>query len=135
MNSWVDIFGLYNGEGVRELGVYDKFHTHTLNPSEYTKSDTYHFAKGNESLHNKFQNNQNLASQMEVKYPGIVDHVKPGAKGAFSTEAAPGTTWHHSEKPGVLELVDRKDHKKFHKVYHPDGEGGRKKWGGGNSCR
>jgi RHS repeat-associated protein len=134
-NRLVDVFGLYNGEGVRELGSYDSHHTHVLSNSEYTNSDPYHFAKGNESLHNRFQTDPKFAEAMETKYPGIKDHVAPGAKGGFSSEAPPGTTWHHSSTPGHLELVDRVDHKKYHKIYHPDGEGGRKKWGGGNVCR
>ena len=45
------------------------------------------------------------------------------------------TTWHHGNKPGRLELVDYLDHKTYHKIYHPDGYGGRKAWGGGNSYR
>ncbi|MBJ3895234.1 HNH endonuclease, partial [Salmonella enterica subsp. enterica serovar Corvallis] len=52
-----------------------------------------------------------------------------------STESPPGLTWHHENKPGVLSLVDRLDHKTYHKIYHPDGSGGRKKWGGGTGCR
>lgn len=135
-SSWVDIFGLYNGEGVRELGVYEVFHTHNLDPTEYTKTDEYQFAKANESLHNRFESDPEFAKKMEAKYPGIVEFVKPNKLNNFEGASPPGTTWHHnSDTPGLLQLVDRDDHKKFHKIYHPDGEGGRKKWGGGNTCR
>ena len=134
-NKFIDVFGLYNGEGERELGVYDSYHTHVLDAPEYTKSDPYHFAKANESLHQRFQNDPQFAAAMEAKYPGIIDHVSPGVRGGFSSEAPPGTTWHHADTPGNLDLVDRVDHKKYHKIYHPDDEGGRKKWGGGIECR
>lgn len=89
----------------------------------------------NESLYKRFEADPDFANQMEAKYPGIKDHVSPGKKGGFSTDAPPGTTWHHSDTPGILELVDRNDHQKYHKIYHPDGSGGRKKWGGGTICR
>ena len=50
-----------------------------------------------------------------------------------------GLTWHHHNSPGKLELVDRSDYRKYHKIYHPDGSGSREKWGGGkkyrNKCR
>ncbi|WP_235604823.1 hypothetical protein [Salmonella enterica] len=26
-------------------------------------------------------------------------------------------------------------HRKYSKIYHPDGTGGRNKWGGGSGCR
>lgn len=38
-------------------------------------------------------------------------------------------TWHHGDAPGSLQLVDRPDHRDYHKIYHPDGLGGRNKWG------
>jgi RHS repeat-associated protein len=131
----VDDLGLYNGEGIRELGVYDVHHSHTLNSSEYKMNDDYHFSKANESLHQRFECDPSFAASMESKYPGIVDRVKPGPRGAYSTDPPPNTTWHHSNTPGKLELVDMADHQMYHKIYHPDGEGGRKKWGGGTLCR
>jgi RHS repeat-associated protein len=131
----VDTLGLYNGEGVRELGVYDIFHEHILQQSEFTMNDDYHFSKANESLHQRFETDPAFKSSMEAKYPGISEHVKPHPRGGFSTESPPGTTWHHSDIPGRLELVDRIDHRHYHTIYHPDGEGGRKKWGGGTLCR
>ena len=44
-------------------------------------------------------------------------------------------TWHHGDSPGSLQLADFNDHKSYHKIYHPDGTGGRNKWGGGTACR
>lgn len=135
VNKWLDLTGLYNGQGVRTLGVYDVFHSYNLQLSDYTKSDPQQFCLANESLHKRFLADPNFANLMEEKYPGIKEHVSPGKQGGFSTTAPPGTTWHHSDSPGVLELVDRNDHKIYHKIYHPDGSGGRKKWGGGKQCR
>lgn len=43
-------------------------------------------------------------------------------------------TWHHGDSPGSLQLADFNDHKSHHKIYHPDGTGGRNKWSG-TSCR
>ncbi len=135
LNVQIDPWGVYNGEGVRGLGKYNSFHDHQLDPSEYTKSDDYHFAKANESLHHKMQKHPEYAAKMEKKYPGIGEHVSPGKQGAFSTDPPPGTTWHHADEPGKLQLVDRADHRKYHKIHHPDGTGGRNKWGGGTKCR
>jgi len=28
-----------------------------------------------------------------------------------------------------------KDHRKYHKIYHPEDIGGRNQWGGGTICR
>ncbi|MDR1463445.1 MAG: HNH endonuclease [Azoarcus sp.] len=42
-------------------------------------------------------------------------------------------TWHHGDRLGSLKLVDRRDHKNFSKIYHPNGAGGRNKWGDGTS--
>ncbi|WP_257572516.1 HNH endonuclease [Janthinobacterium sp. UMAB-56] len=44
-------------------------------------------------------------------------------------------TWHHNDDVGRLNLVDRSDHADNHEIYHPDGSGGRDKWGGGRPGR
>lgn len=140
-NIWVDIFGLYNGEGVRDLDAYHSFHNHQLNQNEFTLKDKEHFAKANETLHNKFQRHPEWAAKMEKKYPGITKHVAPTRAGTFRGTAPKGTTWHHATtsqvggKAGVLQLVDMNDHSKFHKIYHPEDIGGRNQWGGGTGCR
>ena len=134
-NWWLDMLGLYNGEGERELGKYNSFFNHDLKPSEYKRSDGYQFSEANKALHERFQKDEKFAKMMNKKYPGIIEHVKPNKKGKYSRQSPPGTTWHHGNKPGRLELVDYLDHKTYHKIYHPDGYGGRKAWGGGNSYR
>ncbi|EEJ7234991.1 Rhs-family protein [Salmonella enterica subsp. salamae] len=133
--GWIDPLGLYNGEGERDLGKYHVFHEHTLNPSEYGLSDAEHFRRGNQSVYERMKVDPAFRREMQTKYPGVVEHVQPSAKGKFSTEAPPGMTWHHEDRSGTLSLVDRADHKTYHKIYHPDGSGGRKKWGGGSGCR
>nr|WP_144415502.1 HNH endonuclease [Pseudomonas putida] len=55
--------------------------------------------------------------------------------GGFSGDSPPKLTWHHGDSPGSLQVIDRLDHKTYHKIYHPDGTGGRNKWGGGTACR
>ena len=90
-----------------------------------------HFQNSNEALYNKMQRSSKFAKSMESKYPGVTQHVQPGPNGKFARTSPPGLTWHHSNTPGKMQLVDHADHSKYHKIYHPDGSGGKKKWGGG----
>ena len=133
--GWVDIFGLYNGEGVRELGKYHVFHEHSLNPSEYRMTDKEQFRMANESLHSRLQSDPDFKREMQTKYPNAVKEVQPLPSGRFIGDSPAGLTWHHGNEPGSLQLVDREDHKRYHKIYHPDSTGGRNKWGGGTGCR
>ncbi|VEI65395.1 RHS repeat-associated core domain-containing protein [Serratia rubidaea] len=133
--GWIDPLGLYRGEGERGLGKYHVFHDHTLQPSEYQLSDAEHFRRANESVYNRLQVDPDFKREMQTKYPGLVEHVQPNAKGKFSKYSPPDMTWHHENRPGGLSLVDYNDHRSYHKIYHPDGSGGRKKWGGGTDCR
>ncbi|MBE7649228.1 Rhs-family protein [Tenacibaculum finnmarkense genomovar ulcerans] len=140
-NFLVDTLGLYNGEGVRNLDAYNSFHNHQLSPNEYLMTDKEHFSKANESLHNKFQNNPEYAAKMEKKHPGITKHVAPTRRGTHRGTSPKGTTWHHATssqfrgRNGGIQLVDMADHRKFHKIYHPEDIGGRNQWGGGTSYR
>jgi len=132
---WADPLGWYNGEGVRGLGKYHTFHEHVLTPSEYKLTDSYHFSKANESVYQRLQTDPEFRRTLQTKYPGAVEHVQPLRNGSFSGDSPPGMTWHHADKPGSLVLADMRDHRKFAKIYHPDGTGGRNKWGGGTGCR
>ncbi|EBD1256639.1 RHS repeat-associated core domain-containing protein [Salmonella enterica subsp. arizonae serovar 62:z4,z32:-] len=85
--SWIDPLGLYKGEGQRELGKYNVFHEHTLNPSEYDLSDAEHFRRGNQSVYERMQNDPAFRREMQTKYPGVVEHVQPSSGGKFSTES------------------------------------------------
>ncbi|WP_180064260.1 HNH endonuclease [Acinetobacter sp. YH16042] len=51
------------------------------------------------------------------------------------SNSPPGLTWHHNDQSGLLNLVDRGDHANNHGIYHPDGTGGRDKWGEGKPGR
>ncbi|MDJ0042740.1 RHS repeat-associated core domain-containing protein [Pantoea allii] len=133
--TWTDPLGLYKGEGERGLGKYNVFHEHTLDPSEYDLKDSEHFRRGNQSVYERLQKDPAFKQEMQTKYPGVVEHVQPNSRGNFSKYSPPDMTWHHENQPGVLSLVDYNDHKSYHKIYHPDGSGGRHKWGGGKTCR
>ncbi|MEN4829868.1 RHS repeat-associated core domain-containing protein, partial [Pseudomonas sp. P39-UII1] len=132
---WIDPLGWYNGEGVRQLGVYDIFHENTLAPSEFKLNDATHFSLANQSVYERMNVDADFKATIEAKYPGITKHVQPRIDGSFSGDSPPKLTWHHGDSPGSLQLVDRLDHKTYHKIYHPDGTGGRNKWGGGTACR
>lgn len=51
--------------------------------------------------------------------------------GKFRGTSPKDMTWHHGDTPGSLQLANFKDHK----IYHPNGTGGRNKWGGGTECK
>ncbi|HAU3115843.1 TPA: RHS repeat protein, partial [Salmonella enterica] len=132
---WIDPLGLYNGEDIRTPGEYTVYYQHQLPTGDYTKSDDYHFKNANEGLYNAMNQDPQLRASLERRYPGIYEHVSPGARNGYSSEPPRGTTWHHANQPGSLELVDFEHHRKYSKIYHPDGTGGRNKWGGGSGCR
>ncbi|WP_263263973.1 RHS repeat-associated core domain-containing protein, partial [Pseudomonas sp. RIT-PI-S] len=133
--AWVDPWGLYNGEGQRGLGKYHVFHEHNLQQKEYLMSDAEHFRRGNQSVFERLNADVEFRREMQTKYPSLMDHVQPNSKGNFSKYSPPDLTWHHESKRGNLSLVDYNDHRAYHRIYHPDGSGGRKKWGGGSTCR
>lgn len=133
--GWVDPLGWYNGEGVRDLEKYHVFHEHTLQPNEYGLKDSEHFRLGNESVHVRANADPEFRKMLQTKYPGVLEYVQPTRTGRFRGSSPPNMTWHHGDSPGSLRLVDLKDHQTFHKIYHPDGTGGRNKWGGGTACR
>lgn len=87
----------------------------------------------NESLHNKFESDHDFAVKMEAQYPGIVEGVKPGSRGAFPrTSPTQDVTWHHSADKGKLELLPIDHHTASGAVQntlHPDGKGGFSNWG------
>lgn len=51
--KWIDPLGWYNGEGVRQLGVYDVFHEKILAPPELKLNDAAHFSLANQSVHER----------------------------------------------------------------------------------
>ncbi|WP_445673165.1 HNH endonuclease [Pseudomonas inefficax] len=107
----------------------------TLAPSEFKLNDAAHFGLANQSVYERMNVDADFKATIEAKYPGITKHVQPRVDGSFSGDSPPKLTWHHGDSPGSLQLVDRLDHQTYHKIYHPDGTGGRNKWGGGTACR
>ena len=99
-------------------------------------SDVRHFQEANRQLNLFFKQNPDIAKQMEKLYPGIIDGVKPGPRGAYSRKAPTrALTWHHvANRKGILQLVLREQHEekgKIQSVLHPNGKGGMQIWGGG----
>ena len=133
--GWIDPLGLYKGEGTCEFGKYHVFHEHTLNTEQYTQSGPEHFRLANESAYQRAQVDAEFLRALQTKYPDVLEHVSPTKSGRFRGSSPPMMAWHHGDSPGSLQLVDYGDHQGYHKVYHPDGKGGRNKWGGGTGCR
>jgi hypothetical protein len=113
---WIDPLGLYKGEGSRELGKYHAFHEHTLNPEQYTLSDSEHFRLANESVYQRAQMDTEFRQTLQTKYPGVLEHVSPTQTGRFRGTSPPDMTWRHGDSPGSLKLVDHDDHRSFHKI-------------------
>ena len=100
------------------------------------KSDAQHFQEANEQLHKVFDINPTFAQDMETLYPGIINGVQPGPRGAYPRRAPVNTlTWHHeANRPGVLQLVPTAQHRakgNIQSILHPNGKGGMENWGGG----
>jgi RHS repeat-associated protein len=129
----IDPLGLYAGEGVRTLGEFLVHFQTTLDKSEWPKERPDHFRAANKALHDECVRNPAFAETLESKYPGVLKHAQPGKAGEHLKSSPPNLTWHHNSEPGLMQLVDRQDHRNFHKVYHPDGSGGHAKWG--NGCK
>ena len=103
-------------------GVFPEFdseYTSTLPESMYLESDDVQFSYANEQLAKAI--NQN---------PEIGYHFSDSQREQiFANETPEGYTWHHSEEPGKLELVDEEIHAE---TAHT---GGRELWGGGSENR
>ncbi|WP_249979059.1 HNH endonuclease, partial [Vreelandella olivaria] len=92
-----------------------------------------HNQLSNQALHEAFDTDPSFAARMESLYPGIVNGVRPGARGAYSRSApTPEVTWHHGNIPGQMQLVPRDQHAAPGPVQdslHPGGSGGYSNWG------
>jgi len=87
-----------------------------------------HFKYANEQLHKAIEADPALGKSLGKE---IVEHVKPGARGKYSSESPPGWTWHHNaQNPELLELVPRPQHRApgpVQESLHPNQGGGFKK--------
>lgn len=94
-----------------------------------------HNQMSNQALHEAFEADPSYAAQMERLYPGIIDGVRPGPRGAFSRDAPTSdVTWHHGTEPGQMQLVPVEHHTAPGPVQGtlhpgPNGGGGFADWG------
>ncbi|GEN81839.1 hypothetical protein SLU01_01510 [Sporosarcina luteola] len=111
---------LPSGETVE--GVFPEFesmHDVQLNESQYMDSDARQFKTANEQLA------ENVANDPELAGKFTEDQLMQIEAG----DTPEGYLWHHSEEPGVLQLVDKDIHDKTGHT------GGRSLWGGGSDFR
>ena len=99
-------------------------------------SDARHFQEANRQLHEAFERNPQFAQAMETLYPGIIEGVKLGKRGAYPrTHPTKEVTWHHeANRAGILQLMPINQHRakgKIQSILHPNGKGGMENWGGG----
>ncbi|RNF38262.1 HNH endonuclease [Planococcus salinus] len=105
-------------------GTFPVFHTDfqvEIQESDYTASDEMHFKAANEALYQSVINNPALEDPLGFSTSDIIILAQG--------ETPEGFTWHHSEEPGVLQLVDEETHSQ---TAHT---GGRSIWGGGTENR
>jgi hypothetical protein len=97
------------------------------------KSDKVQFNRANKDLIKKLNDDPAFRKNMYRRNPELKTWVDDPKRNMGSSPT--GYTWHHNEKPGLLQLVHRADHAGEHSVYHPTGKGGRDIWGGGREGR
>jgi hypothetical protein len=87
-----------------------------------------HFRAANDALLSAMEASPELAERMSQL--GI--EVPRTASGAAKGVSPNGWTWHHTEEPGVMQLVPRDQHaagNPFRETMHPNGRGGFAIWG------
>ena len=111
-----------------------KFHSFTdviLPKDKLFASDGVQFRIANKEFIKKMETNPKYRKDMLRRHPDLAVWLKS----PNMSNSPPGLTWHHNDQSGLLNLVDRGDHANNHGIYHPDGTGGRDKWGGGKPGR
>lgn len=101
--------------------VFDEAFTVVIAEELYTESDMVHFQTANETLYKAIAEDPSVAENVRLT-PSDLQALENGQTPA-------GYTWHHSEEPGHLQLVDRETHAE---TAHT---GGRALWGGGEEFR
>ena len=99
-------------------------------------SDARHFQEANRQLLEASERESQFAQAMEILYPGIIEGVKPGKRGAYPrTHPTKDVTWHHeANRAGILQLIPINQHRAkgiIQSVLHSNGKGGMENWGGG----
>ena len=125
----IDPFGLSTRPN---NGLYHVFDVFSLDENLWLSSDAVQFNRANKAFIQRMNIDQVFRRDMLRRYPALLDWLD----NPKLSKSPAGLTWHHSpDVSGQLQLVDRLDHKNNHGLYHPDGQGGREKWGGGKGCR
>jgi hypothetical protein len=117
-----NIVELPNGQEV--TGVYSIFDVEyevQLYESLYLQSDYVHFSYANAELFDAIQADPQLVEDL-----GLTEQDIQALANGDNPE---GFTWHHSEEPGVLQLVDEDVHA------NTGHDGGGELWGGGEEYR
>ena len=110
-----------NGERVE--GVFPQFESKfdtSLPKSLWNGSDMEQFKYCTERLKERIERDPEFAKQCT---PRQLQQIREGAP------RISGLTWHHSEIPGKMQLVNAETHEKCRHT------GGRSIWGGGSGCR
>ena len=113
-------------------GKYKIFFDHSISPDNRYASDAVQFRQANKEFIKQLNSDPSFKKTMHARYPGLGDWIKNGDMGSSPSKML---TWHHHEKVNRLVLVDYRDHRKNHGLYHPTGKGGRDIWGGGPAGR
>lgn len=111
---------LPNGDVVE--GVFPQFdsvYNYQMDSSLYLESDDEQFTNANMALSEQILSDANLADQFTNEQ---IQQIMTG-------ETPDGYTWHHSQHPGELQLVDEEVHAQTGHT------GGRELWGGGSENR
>ncbi|MPV71353.1 HNH endonuclease [Burkholderia sp. BE17] len=112
-------------------GKFHSFNDFDLPQDKFFASDAVQFRLANKALIDRMNTDAAFRRDMLGRNPALSDWMKD----PDLSKSPVGMTWHHNDEPGVLNLVSFDDHRDNHGIYHPDGTGGRNKWGGGDAGR
>ncbi|PKG22963.1 HNH endonuclease [Niallia nealsonii] len=110
--------------GAEVTGTFPEFESKfsvVLVEEVYLESDSTQFHIANETFYQSIQENPDLAAELNLS-PADIQSLENGI-------TLDGYVWHHSEEPGVLQLVDEDIHE------NTGHTGGRELWGGGSENR
>lgn len=113
---------LPNGQVVEGVfPVFDSGFSVMIAEDLYTESDDIHFKIANDTLYQAISEDPSIAGKLGLSQADV--------QGLANGQTPEGFTWHHSEEPGQLQLVDEETHAQ---TAHT---GGRSIWGGGSAYR
>lgn len=110
--------------GAEVTGTFPEFDSKfsvVLVKEVYLESDSAQFHIANETLYQSIQENPDLTGELNLS-PSDIQSLANGI-------TPEGYVWHHSDEPGVLQLVDEDIHE------NTGHTGGRELWGGGSENR